>query len=198
MRQQNRKPPGKFNKSLADFIAPKASGIKDYLGVFIVTTGLELDKLVNKYEAEYDDYSSIMAKALADRLAEAYAEYLHQEVRRKYWSYAKDEQLTHIELIQEKYRGIRPAPGYPACPDHTEKQLLFKLLEPENKIGVTLTESMAMWPAASVCGFYYSHPDSEYFVVGKINEDQVKDYAQRKQDDYETMMKWLGSNVGFE
>ncbi|MDF1653947.1 MAG: methionine synthase [Coxiellaceae bacterium] len=191
LRQQNRKPPGKTNKSLADYIAPKDSGVADYIGAFVVTAGIGMNQLTTEYEKNNDDYSSIMMKALGDRLAEAAAEYLHKCVRKDYWGYAKDESLDNTQLIKEQYRGIRPAPGYPACPDHTEKEILFNLLDPLNNIGVSLTESMAMWPASSVCGFYYSHPESDYFVVGKINEGQLNDYAERKEMDRETTAIWL-------
>ncbi len=191
LRQQNRKPPGKTNKSLADYIAPKDSEVQDYIGAFVVTAGLGLDKLAKQYEADNDDYNSIMLKALGDRLAEAAAEYLHKCVRKEHWGYAMDESLDNTQLIKEKYRGIRPAPGYPACPDHTEKELLFNLLDPQNQIGVHLTESMAMWPASSVCGFYYSHPESQYFVIGKINDNQLSDYAKRKDMELDKATMWL-------
>ncbi|MDF1795461.1 MAG: methionine synthase [Coxiellaceae bacterium] len=191
LRQQNRKPPGKTNKSLADYIAPKCTNVADYIGAFVVTAGIGMNQLTIEYEKNNDDYSSIMMKALGDRLAEAAAEYLHKCVRKDYWGYAKDESLDNTQLIKEQYRGIRPAPGYPACPDHSEKEILFNLLDPMNNIGVHLTESMAMWPASSVCGFYYSHPESDYFVVGKINEGQLSDYAERKEMDRETTALWL-------
>jgi 5-methyltetrahydrofolate--homocysteine methyltransferase len=196
LRQQNRKPPGKTNKALSDFIAPKETGLKDYIGVFAVTAGVGLDELAKQYEKNHDDYNSILLKALGDRLAEASAEYLHEQVRKHYWGYASKEKFCNEELIKEKYQGIRPAPGYPACPDHTEKELLFELLNPE-EIGISLTKNMAMWPASSVSGFYYSHPESEYFGVGKINQDQVEDYAARKASSYDTIFKWLTSSVGY-
>lgn len=195
LRQQNQKPPGRSNKSLADFIAPKETGLSDYLGVFIVTAGLGLDDKAKQFEQNNDDYSSIMLKALGDRLAEAAAEYLHKCVRKEYWGYAADEFLDNNDLIKETYRGIRPAPGYPACPDHSEKRALFHLLDPSNTIGVHLTESMAMWPASSVCGCYYSHPESRYFSLGVINEHQVKDYSERKAMDYDEAMDWLKVNL---
>ncbi|MDF1760632.1 MAG: methionine synthase [Coxiellaceae bacterium] len=191
LRQQNRKPPGKTNKALSDYIAPKETDIADYIGAFVVTAGIGMNQLTKEYEKNNDDYSSIMMKALGDRLAEAAAEYLHKCVRKDYWGYAKDESLDNTQLIKEQYRGIRPAPGYPACPDHSEKEILFNLLDPMNNIGVHLTESMAMWPASSVCGFYYSHPESDYFVVGKINDNQLVDYAERKEMDRETTALWL-------
>ncbi len=190
LRQQKPKPDQKPNKSLADFIAPKETGLKDYLGAFVVTAGIGLPELLVHYEAEQDDYHAIMVKALADRLAEAAAEYMHEQVRKVYWAYATEEKLTNAALVQEEYRGIRPAPGYPACPDHTEKWPLFNLLKPE-RIGVTLTESLAMWPASSVSGFYYSHPEAHYFQVGKINDEQVRDYVKRKGMDLEKMQQWL-------
>lgn len=190
LRQQKPKTDNKPNKSLADFIAPKDSHLKDYLGAFVVTAGIGLENLLQAYEKDHDDYHSIMAKALADRLAEAAAEYMHQQVRKTYWGYVKDENLTNSDLIEEKYRGIRPAPGYPACPDHTEKWALFELLNPK-RIGVSLTESLSMWPASSVSGFYYSHPESNYFPVGKINEEQLLNYAKRKSMDLEAMRQWL-------
>ncbi len=190
LRQQKPKPDQKPNKCLADFIAPKTSGKKDYLGAFIVTAGLGLPELLDVYDKDHDDYHAILLKALADRLAEATAEYLHEQVRKVYWGYAPDENLSNDALVREEYRGIRPAPGYPACPDHTEKTPLFELLQAD-RIGVTLTESLAMWPASSVSGFYYSHPEADYFQVGKINEDQLADYAQRKGMSIETMRAWL-------
>ncbi len=191
LRQQNRKPPGRANKCLADFIAPKYTGLKDYIGVFAVTAGIGVEALSKKFELENDDYSSIMIKALGDRLAEAFAEHLHRKVRQDYWGYASEENLSHESLIKENYFGIRPAPGYPACPDHLEKQALFKLLNPEKNAGITLTENLAMWPASSVSGFYFAHPESDYFVIGKIDRDQLEDYAQRKNISVEMAEKWL-------
>jgi 5-methyltetrahydrofolate--homocysteine methyltransferase len=185
------------NMTLADFIAPRNSDRIDYLGCFALTAGIGLDALVEKFEKEHDDYKSIMAKALADRLAEAFAELLHEKVRREYWGYAKNEKLDNDDLIHEKYQGIRPAPGYPACPDHTEKQLLFDLLDAEAKTGISLTENFAMWPAASVSGFYFAHAQSKYFGVGKIDKDQVADYARRKGQNVSTAEKWLSPNLGY-
>ncbi|MGE3977456.1 MAG: methionine synthase, partial [Nitrospira sp.] len=179
LRQQSEKPTGQPNLSLADYVAPKESGRQDYLGAFAVTAGIGLDELCKRFDKDHDDYNSIMAKALADRLAEAFAEFLHKRVREE-WGYGKHERLTNDDLIRERYRGIRPAPGYPACPDHTEKKLLFDLLEVENNTGITLTVSFAMLPAAAVSGFYLAHPDAKYFAVGKIGKDQVEDYARRK------------------
>jgi 5-methyltetrahydrofolate--homocysteine methyltransferase len=191
LRQQVEKPNGKPNLSLADFIAPEAGTAQDYIGGFCVTTGHGVKELAAKFEAEHDDYSSIMLKALADRLAESFAEHLHRLVRTELWGYAAQEQLSNEDLIKERYRGIRPAPGYPACPDHTEKAALFKLLDAPNNCGVQLTESYAMSPAAAVSGFYYSHPEADYFAVGKIGRDQVESIAARKGEAPETMERWL-------
>ena len=178
LRQQTKKSSKAFNMSLSDFIAPKSTGIKDYIGAFVVTAGKKIDQIAKKFEDDLDDYNSIMIKAL-DRMAEALAEYLHEKVRKLYWGYNNDEQLNYDELIKEKYQGIRPAPGYPACPDHTEKETIFKLLDATNKVGVELTESLAMSPVSSVSGWYFSHPESKYFGLGKINKDQVEDLSQR-------------------
>ena len=197
LRQQSEKPAGQPNLSLADFVAPKDSGRQDYIGAFAVTTGIGLDELCKRFDRDHDDYNSIMAKALADRLAEAFAECLHQRVREE-WGYGKNEQLTNDELIRERYRGIRPAPGYPACPDHTEKRLLFDLLTAEKNTGITLTESYAMWPAAAVSGFYFAHPKAKYFAVGKIGNDQVEDYARRKGMDLRIVERWLSPNLNYE
>ena len=197
LRQQAEKPKGEAHYALSDFIAPKETGIQDYFGGFAVTTGHGCDELVAQFEADYDDYNSIMAKALADRLAEAFAEKLHELVRKEYWGYAKDENLDSESLIKEKYQGIRPAPGYPACPDHTEKGTLWELLDAENKIGLKLTESFAMYPTAAVSGFYFAHPEARYFGLGKIDKDQVTDYAKRKGMDFETAERWLSPNLGY-
>lgn len=194
LRQQLEKPEGDANYALADFIAPKSTGLPDYLGGYAVTTGIGLDALCGRFEKDHDDYNAIMAKALADRLAEAYAEWLHREVR-KAWGYGKEETLSAEDLIRECYRGIRPAPGYPACPDHTEKRILFDLLEAERHTGIHLTETFAMVPAASVSGLYFAHPQAKYFAVGKIDHDQVKDYAARKQMDVPTVERWLSPNL---
>lgn len=194
LRQQTKKANGKYNRSLADFVAPKATKTPDYLGCFAVTAGVGLAKFVAQLEAQHDDYNSILAKALADRLAEAFAEYLHVRVRKEFWGYAREEILNHEELIEEKYRGIRPAPGYPACPDHTAKSLLFSLLKAE-RAGIELTENYAMLPAASVSGFYFSHPESSYFGVGKIGLDQAEDYATRKNMDIDIIKRWLAQNL---
>jgi 5-methyltetrahydrofolate--homocysteine methyltransferase len=193
LRQQKQKAGN--NLCLTDFIAPKESGIKDHIGAFAVTTGIGIETKIAEFDANHDDYSSIMLKALADRLAEAFAEHLHQLVRTDYWGYGKNESLNNQEMIEEKYQGIRPAPGYPACPDHTQKELLFKLLDVENTIGVELTEGFAMYPASSVSGFYYSHPQSQYFVLGKIGEDQLQDYSKRKSIDLKKARRILAPNL---
>jgi 5-methyltetrahydrofolate--homocysteine methyltransferase len=191
LRQQSRKASGKANLCLADFVAPKSSGISDYLGGFAVTSGIGLDTRVQAFEAKHDEYNSILVKALADRLAEAFAEYMHARVRKELWGYQPDEMLTNDDLIAEKYIGIRPAPGYPACPDHTEKPLLFSLLEAPLRAQMVLTENFAMLPAASVSGFYFSHPAAQYFGVGKIDDDQLQDYAERKAMDLTAAKRWL-------
>lgn len=195
LRQQTKKAAGQPNIALADFIAPKESGISDYLGGFVVTTGIGLDEHIARFEADHDDYNSILLKALADRLAEAFAEKLHEIVRKDLWGYASEEQLNNEELIKESYRGIRPAPGYPACPDHTEKTGLFKLLNATAITGVSLTESLAMMPASSVSGWYFGHPEAKYFGLGKITEEQVQDLAKRKGESFEIMQRWLSSTI---
>jgi 5-methyltetrahydrofolate--homocysteine methyltransferase len=198
LRQQLARREGRSNIALADFIAPRASGLADYIGAFAVTAGTGEETVVNRFKNANDDYSAILAKALADRLAEAAAERMHQRVRKEFWAYAADETLSSNELITEKYRGIRPAPGYPAQPDHTEKATLFELLGGEGNIGVKLTESYAMWPGASVCGVYFSHPDSHYFGVGKIERDQVEDYARRKGLSFGEMERWLTPILNYD
>lgn len=195
LRQQTKKREGRANIALADFVAPKETGIQDYVGCFCVSAGFGTKELAQGFEKDHDDYSSIMIKALADRLAEAFAEYLHREVRLKYWGYAKAENLSNEDLINEKYLGIRPAPGYPACPDHLEKLTIWELLGVEEKIGVKLTESLAMWPAASVSGYYFAHPEAKYFGLGKIKQDQVGDFADRKQISLDKAQKWLAPNI---
>ncbi|MEW2920039.1 methionine synthase [Muricauda sp. ANG21] len=195
LRQQLKKREGVPNIALADFIAPKDSGIQDYVGCFCVSAGFGTQELAAKFEKEHDDYNSIMIKALADRLAEAFAEYLHKEVRTKQWGYAVDENLDNNALIKEKYQGIRPAPGYPACPDHLEKITIWELLGVKERIGVELTESLAMWPAASVSGYYFAHPQAKYFGLGKIEQDQVADFAKRKNIKLEEAQKWLAPNI---
>jgi 5-methyltetrahydrofolate--homocysteine methyltransferase len=211
LRQQFKKPDGEFNFALADFVAPRESGRRDYLGLFAVTAGIGIDALVGGFEKDHDDYNSIMAKALADRLAEALAEYMHKQAR-EYWGYekgesnfgkeksgfGKQEALSIADLLRERYRGIRPAPGYPACPDHTEKRLLFDLLDAEKNTGIALTESFAMLPAASVSGFYFSHPESRYFALGKIGRDQILDYHRRKGMDLATVERWLAPNLNYD
>ncbi len=198
LRQQLKRPPGQPNLALADFIAPKESGVADYLGAFAVTAGIGLDERARQFEAQHDDYNAILLKALGDRLAEAFAERLHQRVRREWWGYVPDERLDHEALIDERYQGIRPAPGYPACPDHTEKPVLWGLLNVEENTGIRLTESYAMHPAASVSGWYFSHPQARYFGLGTILSDQVHDYARRKGMDLKTMERWLAPNLGYE
>ncbi len=197
LRQQAQRPAGKPNYCLADFVAPKSSGVKDYLGAFAATSGIGIEARVKEFEARHDDYSAIMLKSLADRLAEAFTEHLHQRVRREFWGYAADETLDNDALIREEYRGIRPAPGYPACPDHTEKGDLFRLLDAA-KVGITLTESYAMWPAAAVSGFYFSHPESQYFAVGKIGPDQAEDYARRKRLPLPDIERWLAPVLAYD
>jgi 5-methyltetrahydrofolate--homocysteine methyltransferase len=198
LRQQNEKAADQPYLCLADFVAPKELGKPDHMGFFAVTTGIGIEPLIEKYEKDHDDYNSIMIKAIADRLAEAFAEKLHELVRTEYWGFAKGEQLTDEEIIREKYQSIRPAPGYPACPDHTEKRKLFNLLNAEQETGITLTESYAMYPTAAVSGFYFAHPDSKYFAVGKISKDQVIDYASRKGESPEYIEKWLAPNLGYD
>jgi 5-methyltetrahydrofolate--homocysteine methyltransferase len=198
LRQQTVKPADRYNWCLGDFIAPKESGVKDYIGAFAVTTGIGIDAHVAEFEAKYDDYNAILLKALADRLAEAFAEHMHWRVRREFWAYASDETLSNEEVIAEKYRGIRPAPGYPACPDHTEKAPLFALLNATEEAGITLTESYAMLPTAAVSGFYFSHPQSTYFATGKVDRDQVADYARRKGWSLQEAERWLAPVLNYE
>ena len=198
LRQQGEKRSGQPNSSLADYVAPWDSGKEDYIGMFAVTSGLGIEKLIKEYEAQHDDYKSIMVKALADRLAEAHAEWMHHKVRTEFWGYAEDESFDNEGLIAEEYQGIRPAPGYPACPDHTEKQIIWDVLEVEKNTGISLTESFAMYPASSVSGFYFSHPQSRYFGVGKISKDQVINYAERKGKPVEEIEKWLAPNLGYK
>ncbi|HHM04311.1 MAG TPA: methionine synthase [Gammaproteobacteria bacterium] len=198
LRQQQQKPAGRPNRCLSDFIAPKSTGVHDYIGAFALTAGIGIEEHIRRFEAAHDDYRAIMLKALADRLAEAFAELLHQRVRQEFWAYAADEALDKDQLVKEAYRGIRPAAGYPACPDHTEKDLLWELLNAKEHTGIWLTETKAMVPTASVSGVYYSHPDSTYFAVGKINRDQVEDYAKRKGLSLAEAEKWLAPNLGYE
>ena len=198
LRQQMQKPPGRPNFALADFVTPRETGIVDYVGAFAVTAGFGTDEAAARFVADHDDYQAIMVKVLADRLAEAFAECLHKRVRREFWGYAADENLSNEELIKETYRGIRPAPGYPACPDHTEKWTLFSLLDVERHTGIKLTESLAMWPAASVCGWYMGAPQARYFALDKINRDQVEDYAKRKGLSIQDIERWLAPNLGYD
>jgi 5-methyltetrahydrofolate--homocysteine methyltransferase len=203
LRQQNQKSPGQPNLCLADYILPKAARTEnpkavDYIGAFVVTAGIGVDALCKQYEAQNDDYSSIMVKAIADRLAEATAEWLHEKVRKELWGYMADETLSNEQLIKEEYMGIRPAPGYPACPEHTEKRKLFDLLNAEQHTDVHLTESFAMYPAASVSGWYFAHPEAKYFPLGKIGRDQVEDYARRKGMNVAEAERWLAPNLGYE
>jgi len=198
LRQQRSKPEGKSHDCLADFVAPRTSGIVDYVGAFAVTAGIGIDEHVRRFEAQHDDYSSILLKALADRLAEALAEYLHEQVRKEYWAYEPQEELSNDLLIAEAYRGIRPAPGYPACPDHTEKGKLWQLLDVEASINLQLTDSYAMFPTAAVSGFYFSHPDSRYFSVGKVARDQVESFANRKGIPVKEAERWLAPNLGYD
>jgi 5-methyltetrahydrofolate--homocysteine methyltransferase len=198
LRQQADKPVERPDFCLADFIAPKDSGLEDWIGAFAVTAGIGIDAHVARFEREQDDYSAILLKALADRLAEAFAERLHERVRREYWGYAPDEALDNEALIAEKYRGIRPAPGYPACPDHTEKATLFGLLDATANAGISITESFAMLPTAAVSGWYFAHPDSQYFVVGRISKEQVEDYARRKGWSVAEAERWLAPNLDYD
>jgi 5-methyltetrahydrofolate--homocysteine methyltransferase len=198
LRQQMAKPPGRPNLALADYVAPRESGVLDHVGAFAVTAGVGVDELVAEFQARQDDYNAILAKALADRLAEAFAERLHERVRREFWGYARSEKLDNTELIREAYQGIRPAPGYPACPDHTEKGALFELLDVERRAGISLTESFAMTPTAAVSGWYFWHPEARYFGVGKIGRDQVEDYAGRKGMTVEDVERWLAPNLSYE
>jgi len=198
LRQQSKKPAGQFNRCLSDYVAPVGSGIEDYVGAFAVSAGFGADELVKVFDADHDAYNSILLKAVADRLAEASAEYLHEKIRKEYWGYAPDEDLDNDALIRESYQGIRPAPGYPACPEHTEKGLLWELLNVEENIGMELTSSYAMWPGAAVSGWYFSHPESKYFAVAKLAKDQVLDYAARKGMTIEQAERWLSANLDYE
>jgi 5-methyltetrahydrofolate--homocysteine methyltransferase len=198
LRQQLSKRDGKPNICLSDFVAPVESGQPDWVGAFVVTSGIEEVRIAERFERANDDYRSIMVKALADRLAEAFAERMHERVRKEFWGYASDENLTNEGLIGEEYQGIRPAPGYPAQPDHTEKATLFSLLEAERRIGVTLTESYAMWPGSSVSGLYLSHPDAYYFGVAKVERDQVEDYASRKGMSIPEVERWLSPILNYD
>ena len=197
LRQQMVRGGDRANLALADFVAPKETGIADYVGGFAVTTGIGVDELAASYADQYDDYNAIMVKALADRLAEAFAERMHERVRKEFWGYAPDEDLANRDLMREAYGGIRPAPGYPACPDHTEKAALFDLLDAPARAGIRLTESYAMLPAAAVSGYYFWHPDSRYFGTGKLDRDQVENYARRKDMELDVMERWLAPVLNY-
>jgi 5-methyltetrahydrofolate--homocysteine methyltransferase len=197
VRQQTEHRPGVPHRSLADFVAPRSTGLHDYVGAFAVTAGLGITDKIMEFKAALDDYSAILLESLADRLAEAFAERLHERVRTEYWAYQPDENLDNESLISEKYVGIRPAPGYPACPEHTEKQTIWELLDVTANAGIELTDSMAMWPGASVSGLYFSHPQSQYFVVGQIGRDQVQNYAKRKGWTVTEAERWLSSHLGY-
>ncbi|VAW56514.1 5-methyltetrahydrofolate--homocysteine methyltransferase, partial [hydrothermal vent metagenome] len=198
LRTQTQQPPGRPNYCLSDFIAPKETGLKDHIGAFAVTTGKGIDEHVKRFEDDHDDYQSIMLKVLADRLAEAFAELMHKRMRKEFWAYAKDETLDNAALIAEEYKGIRPAPGYPACPDHTEKAKLWQLIDADQNAGISITESFAMLPASSVSGWYFSNPESKYYAVAKINRDQVEDYAKRKGMSLAETERWLSPNLGYD
>jgi len=198
LRQQKGKPDGQPHECLADYLAPKLSGVRDYFGAFAVTAGIGIEEHVARFERAHDDYSAIMLKALADRLAEAAAEHFHERVRRELWGYATAETLTNEQLVREEYRGIRPAPGYPACPDHTEKAKLWQLLDVEHNAGIRLTDAYAMYPTAAVSGWYIAHPQARYFAVGKIDREQVEDYARRKGMTLQEAQRWLSPNLGYE
>lgn len=198
LRQQDKKKGNQPNYCLSDFIAPKKSGVADYIGAFAVTAGHKIEEKIAEFQAEHDDYQSIMLKVLADRLAEAFAEHMHERVRKEFWAYEADEQLTNDDMIREKYRGIRPAPGYPACPDHTEKEALWDLLEPDQNAGMSITESFAMLPTAAVSGWYFAHPNARYFSVTRIQKDQVDDYAERKKMDLISTERWLSPILGYD
>ena len=198
LRQQGQHRAGIPNRSLADYVAPKATGLRDYVGAFAVTAGLGSQAQVAAFRADLDDYNAILLEAVADRLAEAFAERMHERVRKELWGYAPDEHLDNAALIKEAYAGIRPAPGYPACPEHTEKETLWRLLDVETHTGIQLTDGMAMWPGASVSGWYFSHPESQYFVVGRVGRDQVADYAQRKGWTLGEAERWLSANLAYD
>jgi 5-methyltetrahydrofolate--homocysteine methyltransferase len=198
LRQQVKKAPGQPNLALTDFLAPKETGVEDFLGMFAVTAGIGIEPHIKRFEANHDDYNAILLKALADRLAEAFAERMHERVRKEFWAYDKNENLDNNALIKESYQGIRPAPGYPACPEHTEKRNLWALMNVEEKTGIKLTESCAMYPAAAVSGWYFANPKSKYMRVGQISKDQIEDYAKRKGMSVEEVEKWLGSILNYD
>jgi 5-methyltetrahydrofolate--homocysteine methyltransferase len=197
LRQQSNREGKEPCRSLSDFIAPKETGLRDSIGMFAVTSGIGMKEMSEAFRAKNDDYNAIMAEALADRLAEACAEYLHKHVRKE-WGFGRTEELTPEELIREKYRGIRPAPGYPACPDHTEKATIWKLLDVQQNTGIEITESYAMWPGSSISGIYFGHPESRYFSLGKIDRDQAEDYCARKGWSTAELERWLGPNLGYD
>ena len=198
LRQQMNRRKEAPNHCLADYIAPKETGVEDYIGAFAVTAGIGIEDKIEEFEADHDDYNSILLKALADRLAEAFAERMHERVRKEFWGFAAAENLSNEEMVKEEYRGIRPAPGYPACPDHTEKRTLWELIEPDLNAGITLTESFAMLPTAAVSGIYFSHPEARYFGTGKLARDQVEDYAKRKGMKIGEVERWLASTLGYD
>jgi 5-methyltetrahydrofolate--homocysteine methyltransferase len=198
LRNQQKKEEGIPNLSLADFIAPKESGMIDYIGGFAVTAGIGLEKWTAMFEKDLDDYNSIMMKVLTDRFAEAFAELIHERVRKEFWGYSPSENIKIEAMLHEEYQGIRPAPGYPACPEHSEKRVLFGLIDPESKTDIVLTENFAMYPAASVSGYYFAYPESQYFNVGKIGFDQVKSYAERKNESYGQVETWLNVNLNYK
>jgi len=197
LRQQTEHRPGVPHRSLADYVAPKHTGLRDYMGAFAVTAGLGSTEKITEFKAALDDYSAILLESVADRLAEAFAERLHQRVRMEFWGYQPDEDLDNAALIGERYVGIRPAPGYPACPEHTEKRTIWDLLDVHANAGIELTDNMAMWPGAAVSGWYFSHPQSQYFVVGQIGRDQVTEYAERKGWTVAEAERWLSPNLGY-
>jgi 5-methyltetrahydrofolate--homocysteine methyltransferase len=197
IRQQGKKSGNSNNLALADYVAPKSSGLNDYVGLFAVTSGIGIEKIIEKYKEEHDDYNIIMIKSIADRLAEAFAELMHKKIRTELWGYAQDESISNNELIEEKYQGIRPAPGYPAQPDHTEKITIFNLLDVEKNCGIKLTENLSMYPASSVSGLYFANKESKYFSVGKISKDQAEDYAKRKNMSTNDVEKWLKPNLNY-
>ncbi|MEI6900999.1 MAG: vitamin B12 dependent-methionine synthase activation domain-containing protein, partial [Bacteroidota bacterium] len=198
LRNQQKREDNSSNNALSDFIKPVESGDIDYLGLFAVTAGINADTWAKYYQDQLDDYNSIMVKVLSDRLAEAFAELMHERVRKEFWGYDKDEHLAVTQMLKEEYRGIRPAPGYPACPEHSEKLVLFNLLDTEGKTGIQLTENYAMYPAASVSGFYFAHPEANYFGLGKISKDQLEDYAVRKGITVEQAEKYLNTNLNYQ
>ncbi|TFG94319.1 MAG: methionine synthase, partial [Calditrichales bacterium] len=197
LRQQTDKGDDRPNRALADYVAPKDTGLTDHVGLFALTTGIGIQEAVREFEKNHDDYNAILLQSVADRLVEAFAELMHARVRKEFWGYAANESLQNQALIREDYRGIRPAPGYPACPEHSEKQTIFDILSVSENTGIVMTESFSMHPAASICGYYFAHPQASYFGVGKIDRDQVADYARRKGMDLGLVEKWLPTNIGY-